>query len=37
MYDMILHLDCVRYDLCVADDFGYVMPGQRQKRVSERR
>ena len=21
---------------CVADDFGYVMPGQRQKRVSER-
>ena len=23
--------------LSVADDFGYVMPGQRQKRVSERR
>ena len=26
--------DCVRV---VADDFGYVMPGQRQRKVSERR
>ena len=25
---------CARNQYCVADDFGYEMPGQRQKRVS---
>ena len=34
--DLIFGLEIKSLESGVADDFGYDMPGQRQKRVSER-